>query len=57
MTFYVAPFRWLPHEHDQELTWTAAQQWVGATYVIVGVLALVAVRRAVTAAERTAVRL
>jgi alpha-1,2-mannosyltransferase len=46
LTFYVAPFRWLPHEHDQELSWTAAQQVVGATYVIVGILALVAVRLA-----------
>jgi alpha-1,2-mannosyltransferase len=46
LTFYLAPFRWLPHEHDQELTWTAAQQVVGATYVIVGILALVAVRLA-----------
>jgi alpha-1,2-mannosyltransferase len=48
LTFYLAPFRWLPHEHEQELSWTAAQQVVGATYVIVGVLALVAVRLAVT---------
>jgi alpha-1,2-mannosyltransferase len=44
--FYLAPFRFLPHEHDQELTWSAVQQVVGATYVIVGVLALVALRRA-----------
>ena len=36
VTFYIAPFRWLPHEHEQELAWTAAQQVVGATYVIVG---------------------
>ncbi len=27
--FYVAPFRWLPHEQDQELAWNAAQQVVG----------------------------
>jgi alpha-1,2-mannosyltransferase len=47
VTFYVAPFRFLPHGPEQELTWNAAQQVVGATYVIVGVLALVAVRRAV----------
>ncbi len=55
VTYTVAPFRWLPHEHEQELTWTAAQQWVGATYVVVGAVALVAVRLAVTAAERRAV--
>jgi alpha-1,2-mannosyltransferase len=55
VTFSVAPFRWLPHEHEQELTWTAAQQWVGATYVVVGVLALVAVRLATAAAERAVV--
>jgi alpha-1,2-mannosyltransferase len=48
VTFYLAPFRFLPHEHDQELTWSAAQQVVGATYVIVAVLALVALRRAYT---------
>ena len=42
--FYVAPFRWLPHEQNQELAWNAAQQVVGATYVIVGILALVALR-------------
>jgi alpha-1,2-mannosyltransferase len=47
VTFSVAPFRWLPHEHEQELMWTAAQQVVGATYLIVGLLALVAVRVAV----------
>jgi alpha-1,2-mannosyltransferase len=52
VTFYLAPFRFLPHEQDQELTWDAAQQVVGATYVIVGVLALVAVRLAVTRTER-----
>ena len=45
--FYVAPFRWLPHEQNQELAWNAAQQVVGATYVIVGILALVALRVAV----------
>jgi len=51
--FYVAPFRWLPHEQNQELTWNAAQQVVGATYVIVGILALVALRVAVGRAEHT----
>jgi len=54
VTFYLAPFRWLPHEHEQELAWSAAQQVVGATYVIVGILALVAVRVAVTRAEQPA---
>ncbi|HEX8495819.1 MAG TPA: glycosyltransferase 87 family protein, partial [Actinomycetales bacterium] len=54
VTFTVAPFRWLPHEHEAELSWTAAQQVVGATYVIAGVLALVAVRRAVTSSVRSA---
>lgn len=44
--FLAAPFRFLPHEQDQELSWTAAQQVVGATYVIVGVAALVALRMA-----------
>jgi alpha-1,2-mannosyltransferase len=53
VTFFVAPFRWLPHEHELELSWTVPQQVVGATYVIVGVLALVAVRCALTAGDRT----
>ena len=53
VAFFVAPFRWLPHEHDAELTWTAGQQVVGATYLIVGVLALVAVRLALGADRRT----
>ena len=44
--FLAAPFRFLPHEQDQELSWTAAQQVVGATYVIVGIAALVALRLA-----------
>jgi alpha-1,2-mannosyltransferase len=52
VTFYVAPFRWLPHEHEQELAWSAAQQVVGATYVIAGILALVAVRLAGVDADR-----
>ena len=51
VTFYLAPFRWLPHEHEREVTWTVGQQVVGATYVIVAVLALVAVRRAVLRTE------
>jgi alpha-1,2-mannosyltransferase len=55
VTFTVAPFRWLPHEHEAELSWTAAQQVVGATYVIVGILALVAVRIAVGRPERAPV--
>ena len=50
VAFYVAPFRWLPHEHDAERMWTAAQQVVGATYLIAGILALVAVRVAVSRA-------
>ena len=41
-------------QHEQELAWSPAQQVVGATYVIVGLLALVAVRVAVTAGERAA---
>jgi alpha-1,2-mannosyltransferase len=52
VTFYLAPFRWLPHEHEQELAWSAAQQVVGATYVIAGILALVAVRLAGVDADR-----
>ena len=55
VTFYVAPFRFLPHEQDQELTWSATQQVVGATYVIVGILALVAVRIAVARPDRAPV--
>lgn len=55
VTFFLAPFRWLPHQHEQELLWSPAQQVVGATYVIVGILALVALRRAVPAAERPAI--
>jgi alpha-1,2-mannosyltransferase len=54
LTFYVAPFRWLPHEHAAELGWTSGQQVVGATYVIVGIAALVAVRIAVTRTGRPA---
>ena len=52
VVFYLAPFRWLPHEHGQELAWTAEQQVAGAAYVIVGILALVAVRLAAVPAER-----
>jgi alpha-1,2-mannosyltransferase len=50
--FYVAPFRWLPHEQNQELGWNAVQQVVGATYVIVGILALVALRLAALRPQR-----
>jgi alpha-1,2-mannosyltransferase len=53
-TFFLAPFRFLPHEQGQELAWSGAQQLVGATYVIVGVAALVALRLAVVG-ERTPV--
>ena len=53
VTFYLAPFRWLPHEHELERTWTAGQQVIGATYVIVGILALVAVRAAMSRTDRT----
>jgi alpha-1,2-mannosyltransferase len=53
-TFFLAPFRFLPHEQGQELAWSGAQQLVGATYVIVGVAALVALRLAVVG-ERTLV--
>ena len=55
VTFYLAPFRFLPHEQDQELNWTATQQVVGATYVIVGILALVAVRLTMTRRDRAPV--
>ena len=55
VTFYVAPFRFLPHEQNLELAWSATQQVVGATYVIVGILALVAVRIAVGRPERAPV--
>jgi alpha-1,2-mannosyltransferase len=44
VTFYLAPFRVLPHEPNQELSWSVTQQVVGATYVIVGIIALVALR-------------
>jgi alpha-1,2-mannosyltransferase len=52
VTFYLAPFRFLPHEGDLELTWTPVQQVVGSTYVIVAILALVALRLAITRPER-----
>jgi alpha-1,2-mannosyltransferase len=55
VTFYVAPFRFLPHEQNLELAWSGTQQVVGATYVIVGILALVAVRIAVGRPERAPV--
>jgi len=55
VTFYLAPFRFLPHEQDQELNWTATQQVVGATYVIVGILALVAVRLTMVRRDRAPV--
>ncbi|MHA6794129.1 glycosyltransferase 87 family protein [Pseudonocardia bannensis] len=42
VTFYLAPFRFLPHNDGRELTWSGFQQTVGATYVIVA-LALVVV--------------
>jgi hypothetical protein len=51
----VAPFRWLPHEQNQELAWSPVQQVVGATYVIVGILALVAVRLSMTRRDRAPV--
>jgi alpha-1,2-mannosyltransferase len=55
VAFFAAPFRFLPHEGDLELTWTAVQQVIGSTYVIAGLLALVAVRVAVGAGDRAAV--
>jgi len=55
VTFSVAPFRFLPHEQNLELAWSATQQVVGATYVIVGILALVAMRIAAGRPERAPV--
>lgn len=52
VTFYLAPFRFLPHEGDLELTWTPVQQVIGSTYVIVGIVALVALRVAIMRSER-----
>jgi len=42
VAFVVAPFHLLPHDHEVELTWTPAQQVVGAAYVIVTVALYVA---------------
>jgi len=41
VTFVVAPFQYLPHDNGRELTWSAAAQVVGASYVIVSVAAYV----------------
>lgn len=41
VAFYLAPFQFLPHNGGRELTWSAFQQVVGATYVIVAVVLLV----------------
>ncbi|GAA4686303.1 glycosyltransferase 87 family protein [Pseudonocardia yuanmonensis] len=40
VAFFVAPFRWLPGNNQVELGWNAAQQVVGATYVIVAIALL-----------------
>jgi alpha-1,2-mannosyltransferase len=37
VSFVMAPFHQLPHDNNRELTWSAAQQTVGASYVIVTV--------------------
>ncbi|GEL19517.1 glycosyltransferase 87 family protein [Pseudonocardia asaccharolytica] len=42
VAFYLAPFQFLPHNHERELGWSGFQQVVGATYVIVAVALLVA---------------
>jgi alpha-1,2-mannosyltransferase len=38
VTFVVAPHRFLPHDNNRELSWSALQQVVGASYVIVTVV-------------------
>jgi alpha-1,2-mannosyltransferase len=38
VTFVVAPHRFLPHDDGRELSWSPAQQVIGASYVIVTVL-------------------
>jgi alpha-1,2-mannosyltransferase len=40
VTFFLAPFRWLPGNNQIELGWNAGQQLVGATYVIVAIALL-----------------
>lgn len=40
VAFYVAPFRFLPHNNGAELAWSGFEQVVGATYVIVAIALL-----------------
>ncbi|WP_214367059.1 glycosyltransferase 87 family protein [Pseudonocardia sp. H11422] len=42
VAFYLAPFRFLPHNDGRELGWSGFQQTIGATYVIVALGLLVA---------------
>jgi len=42
VAFYVAPFRFLPHDSGRELGWNGWEQLAGATYVIVAIALLVA---------------
>ncbi len=44
VAFYVAPFRFLPHDGGAELTWGVGEQVAGATYVIVATVLLAALR-------------
>ncbi|ODT98613.1 MAG: hypothetical protein ABS81_27505 [Pseudonocardia sp. SCN 72-86] len=40
LAFYVAPFRFLPHDEGREAHWNGWEQMAGATYVIVAVVLL-----------------
>jgi alpha-1,2-mannosyltransferase len=40
VAFYVAPFRFLPHDGGRELEWNGWEQLAGATYVIVAIALL-----------------
>lgn len=40
VAFYVAPFRFLPHDDGRELHWNGWEQLAGASYVIVAVVLL-----------------
>jgi alpha-1,2-mannosyltransferase len=46
VTFVVASHRFLPHDNNRELSWSALQQVVGASYVIVTVVVYILLWRA-----------
>lgn len=45
VSFYSAPFQFLPRNDGRELAWTPLEQVVGATYVVVAISLLIAVWR------------